>query len=147
MCVCVRAHMCVCVCVCAHMCVYSCVLDCHSPCEVEVSSIHEIRHGRHSELLRGLEVHEPDECIFTIVHSVDFQCMDLIAETPETATTWVMGLQYILHSANPPASCKSIVNVSIHWPCSPLPYRRLGMRSVRCDQNLWYSRMHMKHTT
>ncbi|XP_065192688.1 1-phosphatidylinositol 4,5-bisphosphate phosphodiesterase delta-4-like [Sycon ciliatum] len=71
--------------------------------QIDVNSIHEIRHGRHSELLRSLEVQESDECMFTVVHSSDFSCLDLIAETAETATVWVMGLQYLINMINPPA--------------------------------------------
>ncbi|VDM37165.1 unnamed protein product [Toxocara canis] len=62
---------------------------------IAIDSIREIRVGRNTELFRATEnciTDMQEECAFSVIHGDDYECLDLIAQTPEDANIWVTGL-------------------------------------------------------
>ncbi|VDK55887.1 unnamed protein product [Anisakis simplex] len=62
---------------------------------IAIEAIREVRVGRNTELFRATENSISDmqeECAFSIIHGDDYECLDLIAQTPEDANIWVTGL-------------------------------------------------------
>ncbi|KAH7731721.1 hypothetical protein AAVH_00619 [Aphelenchoides avenae] len=62
---------------------------------VAVDSIREVRVGRNTETLRATENNSADmqeECAFSVIYGDEYECLDLIALSPEDANIWVTGL-------------------------------------------------------
>ncbi|VDN22470.1 unnamed protein product [Gongylonema pulchrum] len=78
---------------------------CHNQEEfvsVAVDSIKEVRVGRTTELLRAMENYATEmqeECAFSIIHGDQYECLDLIAKTPEDAKIWITGLVSLTSSS------------------------------------------------
>jgi hypothetical protein len=68
---------------------------------ISVESIKEVRMGRNTELLRATEntnTDLQDECAFSIIYGTTYECLDLIALTPDDANIWVTGLMALTSS-------------------------------------------------
>uniref|UniRef100_A0A8R1U2N8 PH domain-containing protein n=1 Tax=Onchocerca volvulus TaxID=6282 RepID=A0A8R1U2N8_ONCVO len=67
--------------------------------KIAIDSIKEVRIGRNTELHRAAETYAndlQDECAFSIIHGDQYECLDLIADTPETAKIWITGLMSLI---------------------------------------------------
>uniref|UniRef100_A0A915PW44 Phosphoinositide phospholipase C n=1 Tax=Setaria digitata TaxID=48799 RepID=A0A915PW44_9BILA len=67
--------------------------------KIAIESIKEIRIGRNTELHRATETYINDmqeECAFSIIHGDRYECLDLIAKTPEIAKIWTTGLTSLI---------------------------------------------------
>ncbi|VDN35530.1 unnamed protein product [Gongylonema pulchrum] len=70
--------------------------------KIAVDSIKEVRVGRTTELLRAMENYATEmqeECAFSIIHGDQYECLDLIAKTPEDAKIWITGLVSLTSSS------------------------------------------------
>ncbi|GMT18776.1 hypothetical protein PFISCL1PPCAC_10073, partial [Pristionchus fissidentatus] len=62
---------------------------------ISIDSIREVRVGRNTELLRASETALNDlqeECTFSIIYGDEYDCLDLVADSPDDANIWVTGL-------------------------------------------------------
>lgn len=62
---------------------------------VPIETIREIRVGRNTENLRNSEScfeELAEDCAFSVIWSEEYQCLDLIANSPDEANIWVTGL-------------------------------------------------------
>ncbi|KAM3724726.1 Inactive phospholipase C-like protein [Dirofilaria immitis] len=76
--------------------------------KIAIESIKEVRIGRNTELHRAIETYANDlqeECAFSIIHGDDYECLDLIAKTPEIAKIWITGLMSLI--SNNAGICES----------------------------------------
>ncbi|EFO21582.2 hypothetical protein LOAG_06906 [Loa loa] len=67
--------------------------------KIAIESIKEVRIGRNTELHRASENYANDmqeECAFSIIHGDQYECLDLIAKTPEIAKIWITGLMSLI---------------------------------------------------
>uniref|UniRef100_A0A0N4ZEL7 Phosphoinositide phospholipase C n=1 Tax=Parastrongyloides trichosuri TaxID=131310 RepID=A0A0N4ZEL7_PARTI len=100
---------------------------------LSVESIKEIRVGRNTEHFRGLEnqLQEiQDDCIFSIIHGDNYECLDLVALSAEDANIWVTGLLYLTSGPR----IKSLPNNCI-GPRSTLRERWLQSVFMKADEN------------
>jgi hypothetical protein len=54
--------------------------------------------GRNTELLRATENSNADlqdECAFSIIYGSTYECLDLIALTPDDANIWVVSIELL----------------------------------------------------
>lgn len=68
---------------------------------IAIDSIREIRVGRNTELFRATEnytTNVQEECAFSVIYGDDYDCLDLIAQTPDDANIWVTGLMSLTSS-------------------------------------------------
>ncbi|KAI6235589.1 Phosphoinositide phospholipase C [Aphelenchoides besseyi] len=71
---------------------------------ISVDLIKEVRIGRNTELFRATEnstTDLQDECAFSIIYGATYECLDLIALTPDDANIWVTGLMALTSSQKP----------------------------------------------
>ncbi|KAJ4932457.1 hypothetical protein JOQ06_010879, partial [Pogonophryne albipinna] len=66
--------------------------------KLEIKGIKEVRLGKKTPVLRsnGLSDQFPDECAFSIIYGDNYESLDLVASTADVASTWVMGLRYLV---------------------------------------------------
>lgn len=87
---------------------------------VPIETIREIRVGRNTENLRNSEScfeELAEDCAFSIIWGEEYQCLDLIANTPDEANIWVTGLVALtsgncklnICNAVQKLSCKAII--------------------------------------
>ncbi|CEF67572.1 C2 domain and Phospholipase C, phosphatidylinositol-specific, X domain and Phosphoinositide phospholipase C family and Phospholipase C, phosphatidylinositol-specific, Y domain and EF-hand domain pair and Pleckstrin homology-like domain and Phospholipase C, phosphoinositol-specific, EF-hand-like domain and PLC-like phosphodiesterase, TIM beta/alpha-barrel domain-containing protein [Strongyloides ratti] len=98
-----------------------------------VESIREIRVGRNTEYFRGLENQLQDiqdDCIFSIIHGDNYECLDLIALSAEDANIWVTGLLYL--TSGPRIKC---LTNNIIGPRCTLRERWLQSVFIKADEN------------
>ncbi len=65
------------------------------PILVPVDAVKEIRVGRNTDNLRSSDSCFEDvqeDCAFSVIWGEDYQCLDLIAPSPDEANIWVTGL-------------------------------------------------------
>uniref|UniRef100_A0A158R526 Phosphoinositide phospholipase C n=1 Tax=Syphacia muris TaxID=451379 RepID=A0A158R526_9BILA len=92
---------------------------------IAIDSIKEIRVGRNTELLRSREnciSDMPDECAFSVIYGDDYDCLDLIARTPEEVNIWVAGLIALTSGQKIPDEVES--------PSGSLPLAKLRERWI-----------------
>ncbi|MCP9258442.1 Phosphoinositide phospholipase C [Dirofilaria immitis] len=92
--------------------------------KIAIESIKEVRIGRNTELHRAIETYAndlqvgydsfyriigyhiiPGRMRFSIIHGDDYECLDLIAKTPEIAKIWITGLMSLI--SNNAGICES----------------------------------------
>jgi inactive phospholipase C-like protein 2 len=69
---------------------------------VNVDAVCEVRAGKNTDTLRNEAVagRYSDDCALSIIYGDNFECLDLIASTPEDASVWVTGLTYLVSGRN-----------------------------------------------
>ncbi|CAD5213613.1 unnamed protein product [Bursaphelenchus okinawaensis] len=88
---------------------------------IPVDSIKEVRTGRNTELLRATENSNSDlqdECAFSIIYGPQYECLDLIALSPDDANIWVTGLMALTTSQkqeNTPHVNQSMATIRERW--------------------------------
>ncbi|XP_033842727.1 1-phosphatidylinositol 4,5-bisphosphate phosphodiesterase delta-4 [Periophthalmus magnuspinnatus] len=64
-----------------------------------VSDLETVREGHQSELLLSLSAEFPPEQCFTLVFHGRQGTLDLVAETPNEAKSWIQGIQKLIHKS------------------------------------------------
>lgn len=67
-----------------------------------MDSVCEIRAGKNTDTLRSEAIggQYSDDCAFSIIYGDNFDCLDLVADTPEEVNVWVTGLTYLVSGRN-----------------------------------------------
>ncbi|CAG2172167.1 unnamed protein product, partial [Oppiella nova] len=69
-----------------------------SKARLSIRSIREVRPGKNTEVMKNKEIAGTysEDCIFSVIHSDEFESLDLIALSPEEANIWVTGLNFLI---------------------------------------------------
>ncbi|VDN08285.1 unnamed protein product [Thelazia callipaeda] len=91
--------------------------------KIAIESIKEVRVGKNTELFRASETYvndTQDESAFSIIHGDQYECLDLIAKTPEDAKIWITGLmsltsKYAGDCESKPSGSQSLATLRERW--------------------------------
>ncbi|XP_054162349.1 inactive phospholipase C-like protein 1 [Oppia nitens] len=88
-----------------------------SKAKLSIRNIREVRPGKNTEVMKNKEIGGTysEDCIFSVIHSDDFESLDLIALSPEEANIWVTGLNFLIGLNKSPESLESRQKMREKW--------------------------------